>query len=65
VGRRGLDVITRLQRTGTLDISIDETVVPGKAVDQMLVELAKNMEAVIVTADVALNRVASIQVCGC
>ena len=60
-GRRGLDVITRLQRTGTLDISIDETVVPGKAVDQMLVELAREMEAVIVTADVGLNRVASIQ----
>jgi len=60
-GRRGLDVITRLQRTGTLDISIDETVIPGKAVDQMLVELARGMEAVIVTADVGLNRVATIQ----
>lgn len=60
-GRRGLDVISRLQRIGTLDISIDETVVPGKAVDQMLVELAKRMEAVIVTSDVGLNRVASIQ----
>ncbi len=60
-GRRGLDVITRLQRTGTLDISIDETVIPGKAVDQMLVELARGMEAVIVTADVGLNRVAAIQ----
>jgi uncharacterized protein YacL len=60
-GRRGLDVITRLQRTGTLDISIDQTVVPGKAVDQMLVELAKGMDAVIVTSDVGLNRVASIQ----
>jgi len=60
-GRRGLDVITRLQRTPALDISIDETPIPGKAVDQMLVELAKRMEAVIVTADVGLNRVAGIQ----
>lgn len=60
-GRRGLDVIARLQRTPALDISIDETPIPGKAVDQMLVELAKRMEAVIITADVGLNRVAGIQ----
>jgi uncharacterized protein YacL len=60
-GRRGLDVITRLQRLATLDISIDETPVPGKAVDQMLVELARQLQATIVTADIALNRIAGIQ----
>jgi uncharacterized protein YacL len=59
-GRRGLDVVRRLQRS-TLDISIDETLVPGKAVDQMLVELARRMPATIVTTDVALARVAEIQ----
>ncbi|MEX2219322.1 MAG: hypothetical protein WD749_11275 [Phycisphaerales bacterium] len=58
-GRRGLEVISRLQRSA-LDLSIDETPVPGKAVDQMLVELARQMPATILTADVALGRVAAI-----
>jgi uncharacterized protein YacL len=60
-GRRGLDVIARLQRTPTLDLSIDETVVAGKAVDQQLVELARSMPATILTTDLALGRIATIQ----
>lgn len=60
-GRRGLDVIARLQRTPTLDLSIDETVVAGKAVDQQLVELARGMPATILTTDIALGRIAGIQ----
>jgi uncharacterized protein YacL len=60
-GRRGLEIISKLQRQPKLDVSIDETIVPGKAVDQMLVELAREMPAVIVTADVGLARVAAIQ----
>jgi len=60
-GRRGLEVIGRLQRSAALDVSIDETPVPGKAVDQMLVELGKMMPAVIVTTDLGLARVARIQ----
>lgn len=60
-GRRGLDVITRLQRSPKLDVTINETPVPGLAVDQMLVELARQLPAVIVTADVALSRIAAIQ----
>ena len=60
-GRRGLEIISKLQRQPKLDVSLDETIVHGKAVDQLLVELAKEMPAVIVTADVALARVAAIQ----
>jgi uncharacterized protein YacL len=60
-GRRGLDVISKLQRSATLDVSIDETIVPGAGVDQQLVELAKRMPASIVTADLGLKRVAGIQ----
>ncbi len=60
-GRRGLDVIVRLQRLPGLDLTIDETLVPGKAVDQMLIELARRLPATIVTTDSGLNRVASIQ----
>jgi uncharacterized protein YacL len=60
-GRRGLDLIGRLQRSPTLDVSIDESPIPGKAVDQMLVESAKRTPATIVTADMGLSRVAGIQ----
>lgn len=60
-GRRGLDLISRLQRSATLDVSIDESPVPGKAVDQMLVEAAKRTPATIVTTDMGLSRVAGIQ----
>jgi uncharacterized protein YacL len=60
-GRRGLDIIARLQRLPAIDITIDETLVPGKAVDQMLIELARRLPATIVTTDSGLNRVASIQ----
>ena len=59
-GRRGLDVIARLQRDPALDVTIDETEVPAKAVDQMLLELAKRTQAVMVTLDSGLSRVASI-----
>ncbi|MEM7629547.1 MAG: TRAM domain-containing protein [Planctomycetota bacterium] len=60
-GRRGLDVVGRLQRSGRLDVSIDETMVPGKAVDQMLVELARRETGMVVTTDAGLARVARIQ----
>lgn len=59
-GRRGLDIIARLQRS-PLDVSIDETQIPGKAVDQMLLELARRMTGIVVSADSGLSRVASIQ----
>jgi uncharacterized protein YacL len=60
-GRRGLDMITKLQRQATVDVSIDETPVAQNAVDQMLVDLARAMPAMILTTDVALARVAGIQ----
>jgi len=59
-GRRGLDVVTRLQRQGTLDVSIDETPVVSVAVDQALVELADRLTARLVTTDLGLTRVAQI-----
>ena len=60
-GRRGLDIVARLQRLPVLDVTIDETPIPGKAVDAMLVELAKRLPGMIVTTDVGLSRVAEIQ----
>ncbi len=60
-GRRGLDIVARLQRLAVLDVSIDETPIPGKAVDAMLVELARRLPGMVVTTDVGLSRVAEIQ----
>jgi len=59
-GRRGLEVIAKLQRSG-LDVSIDETIIQPKGVDQMLIELGRRMPGTIVTADIGLSRVAQIQ----
>lgn len=60
-GRRGLEVVAKLQRSPRLDLTIDETTVSGKDVDAMIVELARLMPGTIVTTDMGLNRVASIQ----
>jgi uncharacterized protein YacL len=60
-GRRGLDMVTKLQRLGTILVSVDELPVPGKAVDQMLIEFARLSPGLIVTTDLGLARVAEIQ----
>lgn len=60
-GRRGLEVVSKLQRSPQLDVTIDETAVGGKAVDQMLVELCQALPGVVVTTDTGLARVADIR----
>lgn len=60
-GRRGLDAVSRLQRTARLDVAIDPSNPPGTGVDHMLVELARQMQGVVVTTDTGLARVAAIQ----
>jgi len=59
-GRRGLDVIAQLQREPMLDVTIDETAISAMSVDQMLLELARRINAIIVTTDTALSRVSDI-----
>jgi len=63
-GRRGLEVVARLQRIPVADVSIDERDVQGKAVDQMLVELARALPASVVTVDTGLARVCAIHAIG-
>ncbi len=63
-GRRGLEIVSRLQRTPRVELTIEETEVPGGTVDQMLVELARNLPATLVTTDAGLARVAAIQSVG-
>lgn len=60
-GRRGLEIIGKLQRTGGLDLTIDPSGGLGTGVDQQLVELAVQMPASILTADSGLGRVAAIR----
>lgn len=60
-GRRGLHTIGRLRRSGKIGLTIDETPVAETSADQMLLELARELPAVIVTGDLALARIADFQ----
>jgi uncharacterized protein YacL len=61
-GRRGLDMLKRLQENGHLEVKIVEDDFPRlKEVDQKLVELAKNYHGKIVTNDFNLNKLAAVQ----
>lgn len=61
-GRRGLDMLQRLRNNSKLDIQIVETDFPNvKEVDLKLIELGKQLEAVIVTNDFNLNKVSQLR----
>ncbi len=60
-GRRGLDMLNRLQGNSALDIQVIDTDFPAvKEVDLKLLELSKQLEAVVVTNDFNLNKVAQL-----
>jgi len=60
-GRRGLEVLHRMQKMPCLEIRVLDDDVPGVSlVDQKLVELARRMGAKIVTNDFNLNKVARV-----
>src|SRR6266480_4209794 len=61
-GRRGLDMLNRLQNNNSLDIQIVETDFPSvRADDLKLIELGKQLDAVIVTNDFNLNKVSQLR----
>ncbi|MGH8633459.1 MAG: PIN/TRAM domain-containing protein [Burkholderiales bacterium] len=61
-GRRGLEVLSRLQKLPHLDVRIVDDDFPQIAeVDMKLIELAKRVGAKIVTNDFNLNKVATVQ----
>jgi uncharacterized protein YacL len=61
-GRRGLDMLQRLRNNSKLDIQIVETDFPAvKEVDLKLIELGKQLDAVIVTNDFNLNKVSQLR----
>lgn len=59
-GRRGLDMIRKMQNNPRLDLTIHDIQMPGAGVDQMLVEMARDHRAHLLTTDFNLNKVASI-----
>jgi len=61
-GRRGLEVLQRIQKMQHLDVQIAEDDFPHiPDVDLKLIELAKRYDAKIVTNDFNLNKVATLQ----
>jgi uncharacterized protein YacL len=61
-GRRGLDILNRLQKDSKIPLRITDLDVEGvRNVDEKLVVLAKQLRAPVVTNDFNLNRVAELQ----
>jgi len=61
-GRRGLDILRRLQTNHQVSVQISEGSIPDiRDVDQKLIELAKQMNARIITNDFNLNKVAELR----
>jgi uncharacterized protein YacL len=61
-GRRGLDVVQRLQKLTRIQLEISSEDFPAvREVDLKLIELAKSMDAKIVTNDFNLNKLAQVQ----
>ncbi len=61
-GRRGLDILNRMQKDSTIPFRITDLDVEGvREVDDKLVILAKQLRAPILTNDFNLNRVAELQ----
>ncbi|MGA2629859.1 MAG: PIN domain-containing protein [Terriglobia bacterium] len=61
-GRRGLDILQRMQKMGTITIQIVEDDFPAiREVDMKLIELARQYEGKVVTNDFNLNKVAQLQ----
>jgi uncharacterized protein YacL len=61
-GRRGLDMLNRLQRNTTLEVKIHEGDFPDeKEVDAKLVRLARNLGAKLFTNDYGLGKIAELQ----
>lgn len=61
-GRRGLDILKRLQQNPKVDIRVQETELSNnKTVDQRLIELSREQNGRLVTNDVNLNKLAGVQ----
>ncbi len=61
-GRRGLDVLGKIEKNAKVNVRIDEQDFPEvKEVDEKLVRLGKEMNAKVLTNDFSLNKVANLE----
>lgn len=60
-GRRGLEVLSRIQRNDHNEVKIHEAEVGGEDTDSMLIRLTKLMNATLYTNDFNLGKVAELQ----
>ena len=61
-GRRGLDILQKIQKMSGLDVMISDVDFPEvREVDLKLIELARSLEGKIVTNDFNLNKVAQLR----
>ena len=60
-GRRGLDIVAKLQASPQVDVSIDESEVEGPSVDQKLLTLSAELKARLLTTDFNLSKVADVR----
>lgn len=64
-GRRGLDILKKMQESTVIDIAIDDVVYPesdeAKGVDQKLIVFAKGSNGRLVTTDYNLTKVAMVR----
>jgi uncharacterized protein YacL len=59
-GRRGLDLVAKMQQNPYLDLTIDDPSIDGLNVDAKLVELARRQDMRIITTDTNLKKIAQI-----
>jgi uncharacterized protein YacL len=61
-GRRGLDILQKIQKMSNVDVTISDADFPGvRDVDLKLIELARTLHGKIVTNDFNLNKVAQLR----
>jgi uncharacterized protein YacL len=61
-GRRGLDILQKIQKMSGVDVTISDTDFPDvREVDMKLIELARALQGKIVTNDFNLNKVAQLR----
>lgn len=60
-GRRGLEILQKLQEVKNIDVNIQDHDPEGAGVDQKLINLARSMPARIMTGDFNLSKIASLR----
>lgn len=60
-GRRGLDILAKLQNNPIIDVSIEDADAEGATVDQKLMSLAQDLHARLITTDFNLAKTAEVR----